>query len=232
MLARSDASLSRPVVSVHVPKTAGKSFSVWLESVFGPSRITRDYDDRPIDPMSPMNVDPEGFLSQHGTARQLRDGIRVVHGHFWARKYAHVENAMRITFLRHPVDRTISHYHYWRRGPSRGHSLHQHFLDTPMDLADFARLPQMRGFYRNYFFRDVNLAEFDFVGDTARFDEELERLERWLGVRGTHAEINRNRDADYAELQARLEVREELAAILADEIAFYEEHVGRDVHLK
>ncbi|MGH6794399.1 MAG: hypothetical protein ACREDD_00210 [Methylocella sp.] len=223
--------MNKAIISVHVPKTAGMSFAVWLESVFGTGQIARDYADRPIDPTSEMNVDPAGFLSRHGAARELPEGNLVVHGHFWVKKYERIENAVRITFLRDPIERTISHYYFWLNSSPRGHSLHQRVLDETMGMLDFARLPQMRGFYRDYFFRDVNMAGFDFVGDTSFFAEELGRLEALLGVRGARATVNQNPAADYSSMREIAltsgPVRDELAEILTDEVAFYRQHLGR-----
>jgi Sulfotransferase family len=222
--------MNKVIISAHVPKTAGTSFAVWLESVFGSGQLVRDYGDRPIDPKSEMNVDPTGFLSRYGAARRLPEGTMVVHGHFWAKKYERIENAVRITFLRDPIERTISHYYFWLNMPSDGHSLHRRVLDEGMGMLDFARLPQMRGFYRDYFFRDVNMASFDFIGDTAFFDEELGRLEALLGVRGARAAVGKNPAADYSSLRkvalATGPVRDELAEILSDELAFYRQHLG------
>jgi hypothetical protein len=56
--------MNKGIISVHVPKTAGTSFAVWLESVFGSGQLVRDYADRPIGPKSEMNVDPTEFLSR------------------------------------------------------------------------------------------------------------------------------------------------------------------------
>jgi Sulfotransferase family len=222
--------MNKVIISVHVPKTAGTSFAVWLESVFASGQLVRDYADRPIDPKSEMNIDPAGFLSRYGAARKLPEGALAVHGHFWAKKYERIENAVRITFLRDPIERTISHYCFWLNTPADGHSLHQRVLDEGMGMLDFARLPQLRGFYRDYFFRDVNMAAFDFIGDMSLFDEELGRLEALLGVRGARATVGRNPAADYASMRdAALTngpVRDELAEILTDEVAFCRQHLG------
>jgi hypothetical protein len=223
--------MNKAIISVHVPKAAGTSFVIWLESVFGNGQLRLDYADRPIDPKSEMNVDPAGFLSRYGAARRLPEGTLVVHGHFWAKKYERIENAFRITFLRDPIERTISHYYFWLNTPGDGHSLHQRVLDEGMGMLDFARLPQMRGFYRHYFFRDVNMAGFDFIGDMSFFDEELGRLEALLGVRGARAQVGQNPAADYlSKREVALTtgpVRDELAEILTDEVAFYRQHLGR-----
>jgi Sulfotransferase family len=223
--------MNKVIISVHVPKTAGTSFAVWLESVFGSDHLVRDYADRPIDPKSEMNVDPTGFLSRYGAARRLSEGAVVVHGHFWAKKYERIENAVRIAFLRDPIERTISHYYFWLNTQGHGHSLHQRVLDEGMGMLDFARLPQMCDFYRDYFFRDVNMAGFDFIGDMSFFDKELGRLEALLGVRGARATVGQNPAPGYSSMRELAlttgPVRDELAEILTDEVAFYRQSLGR-----
>jgi hypothetical protein len=83
----------------------------------------------------------------------------------------------------------------------------------------------MRGCYRDYFFRDVNMTGFDFIGDMSFFDEELGRLEALLGVRGARATVGQNPAADYASMREVAlttgPVGDELAEILTDEVAFY-----------
>jgi hypothetical protein len=100
-----------------------------------------------------------------------------------------------------------------------------------MGMLEFARLPQMRGFFRDYFFYDVNMAGFDFFGDMSFFDEELGRLEALLGVRGARATVGKNPAADYSSMRdVALTTgpgRDELAEILTDEVAFYRQHLGR-----
>jgi hypothetical protein len=76
----------------------------------------------------------------------------------------------------------------------------------------------MRGFNPDYFFRDVNMAGFDFISDMSYFNEELGRLEALLGVRGVRATVGGNPGADYASLREVAlitgPVHDELAEIL------------------
>lgn len=140
------------LISVHVPKCAGTSFLESLTEAYGPDRVLRDYGDRPIDPTSPMNLDPEGFFSQaRRSAAERLAPYSVVHGHFNLRKYDGVR-ALRATFLREPIDRLISHYYYWQNTPPNGHTLHQYVLTQALSLIEFARLPMIRSFYAGVFF--------------------------------------------------------------------------------
>lgn len=222
--------LERPLVSVHVPKSAGTSFRAWLESAFSPGRVLYDYGDRPLDPAAAMNVDPAAFLAEQSTRMSLPPGVDAIHGHFWARKYERIHGAFRMTFLRCPVERTISHYFYWVKLPPNAHSLHRRVVEGRYDLLRFARLPEISRCYAGCFFRDVDMHRFDFIGDYARLDAETARLEALLGRAGTRDARNANRFPGYAELKAELledaALTAQLRAILADDIRFYETHAG------
>ncbi|MFO1418696.1 MAG: hypothetical protein U1E83_08495 [Methylotetracoccus sp.] len=213
-----------------MPKSAGTSFRVWLDTAFGAGLVLYDYTDRPLDPTAPMNVDPQVFLAEHSTRTELPRGIEAVHGHFWARKYERIERAFRMTFVRCPVERTISHYFYWIKLPLHGHALHRRVVEDGYDLLSFASLPEIRRCYTRCFFRDVDMSTFDFIGDYARLDAETLRLETILGRRGTRAERNSNQFPGYDEQRAELlgdaVLTAKLRAILADDIRFYETHAG------
>ena len=98
------------VISVHVPKCAGVSLRHVFESAYGDDAILLDYGDRPADPTSPINLDPESFFDRCVSEDVALTGKRVIHGHFNIRKYKGIYARCRITFLRDPIDRTISHY--------------------------------------------------------------------------------------------------------------------------
>jgi hypothetical protein len=216
------------IISVHVPKCAGVSLRQALEVSYGRKQVYRDYGDLPADPTSPMNLDPEGFFER---ARRegygFLDGKKVVHGHFNIRKYEAVEAKLRITFLRHPLDRTISHYFFWQTWPRRGHKLHDYVLDNRLDLQDFARLPLIAGFYHALFFAGVDMRQFDFIG----FHESLERdyasLRQLIGLEpDAIPRENTNADGTYRTERERVladkALMRSLRESLRDEIAFYE----------
>lgn len=216
------------LISVHVPKSGGSSFREALQRAYTPERIFFDYADRPLDPVSPMNVDPDGFLASREAAHR-GDCLnkRAIHGHFWIKKYDHMpRTCFRTAFLRHPVDRLISHYYFWLGWPRRGHNLQNYILDNRLTLLQCARLPALRYFYTQYFFRDVDLACFDFIGFSETLNADGETLSRLLGTPLAIGRINTNAHQGYD--AARRELSEDartmglLRDLLADDIRFYE----------
>jgi hypothetical protein len=215
------------MISVHVPKCAGTSFFRAIEAAYGAGSIRRDYDDRPLDPAAPMNLDPDGWLARSAEAAPgaLR-GFRVVHGHFHMHKYRGVKARLRVTFLRDPVERLVSHYAFWRNRPGAGHALHEYVLAQNLTLDAFARLPFLRTCFSEVFFRGVDLGELDFIGFHDRAGADMERLSALAGVRLVLPVTNPNPDPGYRQMVEALHADTarlgRLRDLLADDIAFYE----------
>ena len=88
------------IVSIHIPKTGGTSFWRVLEHIYGPKAVQRVF---------PREYEAEAPIS-------VKRGIRALHGHF---RYADLGQRVQVaspvklvTWLRNPVDRVISNYHY------------------------------------------------------------------------------------------------------------------------
>lgn len=218
------------IISVHVPKCGGVSFQRWLELALGEGRVIWDYGDGVVNPAAEMNQNPTGFLAKHVAKTTLPAGYLAVHGHFWIEKYRSVEDAMRICFLRDPLQRTVSNYFYWRTADPREHQFHRRFLEEDWDIVQFARIPEMRYFYRDFYFRNAAIADFDFVGDIARYDSEIARLERLTNLTGTLPVQNCNTFEKYAEKVDQIfsdaPLMAKLRDVLASEIDFYQRHAG------
>lgn len=220
------------MISVHVPKCAGTSFFLALAAAYGRDAILRDYGDRPLDPAAPMNLDPEGWLAAcDARGADGLAGMRVVHGHFHPHKYRTLPARLRITFLRDPVERLISHYAFWRHMPASGHALHAYVLEQNLTLDAFARLPFMRRFFTGVFFRDVDLDGFDFVGFQDRARADVERLSKLAGVPLALPSSNANPEPSYRQMVDELRAEDgrldRLRDLLADDIAFYEKARAR-----
>ena len=104
------------LISVHLPKTAGTSFERSLRQHFG-TQLERRYADKPLHhhPLRRnLRAAREGLCGRH----KQEASPACVHGHFLPLSYRHLArraDVRFVTWLREPIDRLLSHYHYWRR---------------------------------------------------------------------------------------------------------------------
>ncbi|MBI4808479.1 MAG: hypothetical protein HY799_06005 [Nitrosomonadales bacterium] len=222
------------IVSVHTPKVAGTSFLHQLKEVFGEQNVLLDYNDDPVYLHTIVNIDPNCYeldpiksISPH----------KVVHGHFQPKKYAHLSNAFRLTFLRHPIDNITSIYIFWMAHDRAfwNSPIFHYCKDRNLTLLQFAALPKLRYLYTRTYFADYDMSQFDFIGDYAHYDSELMRLSKQICVPfKTNIRLNKTIDhmADGGRDDAtRLSISDaeygKLAEILKDDIAFYQTYKGR-----
>ena len=160
------------IVSIHMPKTGGETFRDILEAMTE-GHLQRDYGDRPL---APPTIRQRIRLA---TARpQLGPETRAVHGHFVATKYyRRYPDARYMAWLREPVERLASHYHYWKRKPDRQNPTCRRLIEEDLSLEAFAALPEMRDVQAR-FLGEVPVQRLDFVGLTERYDESLQLFRR------------------------------------------------------
>ncbi|MFM9850080.1 MAG: hypothetical protein ACKVP3_23355 [Hyphomicrobiaceae bacterium] len=177
-----------------------------------------------------MNVDPDGFLRDHSVIALQDANLRAVHGHYWIKKYETLE-ADRICFLRHPIERAVSHYFWWLSQPLSGNSLHRLVVERQLSFEAFAEIPAIRYFYTRHYFRCVDMKSFAFIGRSERYQEELERLEGLLGCSGAKVSANPNSFEGYAERKAHIlddpDCMQRLRDLFREDIGFYDLHAGR-----
>ena len=102
----------KKIIAVHLPKTAGTSFNDALKGFFG-EYFLRD-DDFPISKQA-FERNLEAVQAGLRVAEKGLGNIKCVHGHFLPIKYLLLGcriDLRFITWMRNPVDRMISHYHY------------------------------------------------------------------------------------------------------------------------
>jgi len=105
-----------PLVFVHLPKTAGTSFRMSLERVFGVDKICMDYGVE-YEGSSPCVL---GWFESRDLYEFyeafMRAKYRILAGHFAANKYINLFSAQStVTFLREPVKRVLSEYSHFKR---------------------------------------------------------------------------------------------------------------------
>jgi len=209
------------LISLHLPKTAGTSFHALLASHFG-DRLRDDYADRPLH----ATVTARRLRALRAGIRLLQrpgelTGVDAVHGHFLAIKYSLWRGGpgwRRVTWLREPVERLASHYHYWRRSyaPESAGLLHRRMMEEGWSLERFCLGPELRNIYQQFLW-GVPLGRFDFVGITEHFDHDIDDFaRRILGIGslcaldgdGAGANVNPAAPSRYVEdasLRARIE---------------------------
>ena len=150
------------IISVHVPKTAGTTFSQILSDVYGIEAVFQDN----------LNV----LDSQIYKPSDLPADIKVIHGHFHLDKYnGYFPDAKRVIWLRNPVVRLISNYFFWRTqevGVPRN-------MDV-LGILEFAEYPGMQNVVTNYIGKN-QLSDFYFVGIMEFLESDLENLKTMMG---------------------------------------------------
>ena len=208
------------LLSVHVPKTAGSSLQVVLKQVFADA-LYLDYTARMNRPTGRRR---DWVYAQQRSLAAVPRNARAIHGHWPLLGYAaHFPNAARIVWLRHPVDRLISHYYYWRQ-PEQGsdHPLRQQLLREKWSLLDFARLPAMRDIVTRHYLDGFDLADLAFVGISERFDSEVARLAEVLGWPPVApARVNQTTSAEYQPEEVPAKVRREIEGLNQGDIELY-----------
>jgi hypothetical protein len=160
-----------------MPKTAGNSFKVVLDEHFGEA-MHHDYADYPLNvaPEERHRQAVEGCLA---TAMEEYENIQCIHGHFLPLKYlllADLRPTIFIAWMRDPMERLVSHYHYWYdaydpKSPDT-RPLHRRVVEEQWSLEKFCLSPDMRNLY-NQFLWGFPLERFDFIGITENYEADL-----------------------------------------------------------
>ena len=130
-----DAGPVRPIVFIHLPKTAGMTLRGVLERV---------YEGHPIAFLG--NLSKGGELAEFAAMPEAdRRAHALVAGHFPWGAQAVLPGARTITVLRDPVERLISVYAYNKRAPNALH--HKAINEGDLSLADCVESGLLRGEY-------------------------------------------------------------------------------------
>jgi FkbM family methyltransferase len=134
---RSDA----PIYFLHIPKTAGSSLTVFLQTLYDNSEICGLF---------------PGWADLLRTSEQDIASSKLIRGHFGVYFNAHYPGALRcFTFLREPLTRALSHYEHVLRDPSH----YLHLLATELGtFGAFMRDPRTRPTVSNFQLRHLAAA--------------------------------------------------------------------------
>ncbi|WP_158882847.1 hypothetical protein [Rhodanobacter sp. L36] len=192
------------IISVHLPKTAGTSFGVSLAMHFG-DRLKYDNGDQAIC-KSPVERWQQTIAAGLAMAEQDLEKIECVHGHFLPAKYLPLGQNRALTFvtwMREPVARMFSHYHYWRHSYDEATAAphHRQMIEEDWSLERFCFSGEFRNIYTQYLWR-FPIEKFSFVGICEYFQQELDEFSsRYLSTKLPHQHHNATpRTASIAEL--------------------------------
>jgi hypothetical protein len=154
------------MVSVHLPKTAGTSFRATLEENFG-TRLKKDYEDLPL---HKGNYERNLASIEAATKSYMinLDDVACIHGHFLPVKYLLLRDRAAmifVTWMRHPVDRVVSHYEFWKReyNESTAGPLHRKVVVEGWSLRDFCLSEEIRNLYDKFLWA-FPIEYFNFIG--------------------------------------------------------------------
>ena len=137
-----------PIFSLHVPKTGGTSFGVCLQKIYGNSFMFHY---------------PESDR-QRAEPIEVLEGKGCVHGHLILDCYQELcQGADIVTWLRNPVDRTLSLYHHILSNPDSSNEFHQRVYRQKPSIIEFCEMPENQN-QLFYWIGDRNPEDFKFIG--------------------------------------------------------------------
>ncbi len=160
------------LISIHIPKTGGRSFHEVLKNVYGESLDKR--------------YEKEHFFPKPGKSKKLSGdlpkGIRGIHGHLTISQVKHIIDAYQpklITWVRHPVDRVISNYYYFMRRIREGDTPVKQRSKINYTLMEYASQPKRRN-RMTMILNGMELKDFFFIGIMEQFEEDLKILSKMM----------------------------------------------------
>ena len=161
------------IISIHIPKTAGRSFHRILKQVYGES-LDKSYE-------------KEHFF--HGKSDdlilkdELPDGIKGIHGHLTIAQVKHIielEEPKVITWVRVPVERVISNYYYFMKRIREGNTTEKQRSKINYKLLKYAAQPK-RCNRMTTILDGMDIKDFFFIGIMERFDKDIKTLGKMMG---------------------------------------------------
>jgi hypothetical protein len=165
------------LVSLHLPKTAGTSFLLALEAHFG-ERLLQDYGDSPINKVTARrNSHALYACALNIFSHNKLAGVECIHGHFLPLKYRCLAGAPTkqfVTWMRDPLERLVSHYHYWQRSFDAENSgeLHRRVVEEQWTLERFCLGPELQNIYSKFLW-GFPLSQFSFIGITEHYESDI-----------------------------------------------------------
>lgn len=186
------------IVSIHVPKTAGESFRLRLQSTFG-SRALMDYGDW-VGVDTPLAVARRKRRTEDMRARrdELLRIYDVIHGHFIADKYIELFPTTEFAaFFRDPYQQAISNYQFILRCPPNDNPIFKIVREQRMSLPEFiAAFPDVQ----TRLLGSLAVEDLAMVGLSEQYERGVALFEAAFGCKlapeTPHENVNPDRQGD------------------------------------
>lgn len=205
------------LISIHIPKTAGRSLLTMLNRVYGEKHVL-------VVNRKLFREDREAALAE--LRKQITPDIKVIHGHVHVSDIKEVideyPGARLIAFVREPASRVVSHYFHEKRILSETGSLSAK-KQVPVDtVLNYAAHPEAQNVMTR-FMAGVPLERFYFIGVFENLENELNRLSammKWPGMEIPKENINEAHTAHRATVSD--EEREMIRSLNREDEALYD----------
>lgn len=154
-------------VFLHIPKTAGTSFRIGIESTISVDEIAYDYGT--TEKITSFFIKNNNDIYNIGLTLATNP-YRILVGHFNAKKYLTIFNQEQfIVFFRDPVERVVSDYKHFVR--------HYNYTSS---LSDFITQEQFRN-RQSKFIKGLDIEKIGFIGISEMYDESINIFNRKYG---------------------------------------------------
>ena len=204
------------IFSVHIPKTAGTSFARALEARFGKT-LAFYYGVHDPKTTEGLRVPREELAGPAGELAAR--GFECLHGHY------HVRNVLPLigdpanvwTWLRDPVERTLSQFDFFKERPLELKELAERVKAGEVTVGEFAAIKSVRDLQARYL-KGFELANYGFVGITEHFELGLASL-----FGGDAPTLKRRYNATNEKAEVTPAQRNKIAALNARDMRLYAE---------
>jgi hypothetical protein len=133
----------------------------------------------------------------------------VIFGHFKYDKYEHLNRPM-FSFVRHPVDRMISNYYYFKGSYKK--------MGQNLSLIEFSEM------WKNHM-TDVlgDISKYEFIGVVENFDKSLKRMCKILGILAPKRVISRRVNKRYKPNEISKKIRARIEKMNLKDMELYHE---------